>query len=494
MPSWRPIQLRRNHLYDKSNQLLLLVSCIAIITGFCCCFRYLTPVNETLYAGVAWDMWTHKHILVPIINGHTYNQKPPLFFWLIQLGWYFFGVNRWWTILLPSLCSIGSLLFTIQITKALLPKRKNNSIIAAWVLAGMTYWSYYAPRVRLDQLLTLCIMLSLYGLIRALQQKRYGWILFGIGNGLGLLTKGPICFIFTLTPALLATLLLTKLVQHPAHWLRNLGGSLLISLSIAALWAIPIIITHPVYAKSILWQQTASRLLRTHEVQIKSWLYYLLRLPLLIMPWPLWPALWRKINIKSNPYITWLTLSIITIFCILSFGIAQKGSRFLLPLMPLIAILFTLIIDPNQTKTATKQVPLITCLSLSSVLIYYIIGTPLMSPNYNMTTIGNYLQHAQAQHHPILFIGRYDDRFQFPGHLTQPISESKIQDINDIKKLQEDSKKIQQWKNEHPNGLIIQTKPKKSTLDSSEHPLYQQPYRHKQQIQIWPASSSCCIL
>jgi len=40
--------------------------------------------------------------LVPYINGEPYSHKPPLLFWLIQLGWGLFGVTTggraWWAV------------------------------------------------------------------------------------------------------------------------------------------------------------------------------------------------------------------------------------------------------------------------------------------------------------------------------------------------------------------------------------------------------------
>ena len=49
--------------------------------------RTLWPVDETRYASVAWEMWLRGDLLVPHLNGETYSHKPPLLFWLIQLGW-----------------------------------------------------------------------------------------------------------------------------------------------------------------------------------------------------------------------------------------------------------------------------------------------------------------------------------------------------------------------------------------------------------------------
>lgn len=513
-----------------------IVAAMLLITAVSYLVRPLSPVNETLYTGIAWDMWNHHHLLVPLIDGHTYNQKPPLFFWLLELGWMVFGVNNWWPMLLPALCSLGAALLTATIAGKLFPRLATIRLSSALILTSMAYWIYYVPRARLDQLLTLCVVLSLYGLSKSLRQERYGFLLFGLGNGLGLLTKGPICFIFTLTPLILAPFFLKGKLSKQ-QWFIQASGSIIISITIVAMWALPIIIQHPHYAKSILWDQTAERLAHTHHVQIKVWYYYIIRLPLLIMPWLLWPTLWKgiqRVSLKKDPLFNWLCISSLVIFCILSFVIAQKGSRFLIPLMPLLAILIAyyvshanyhcptrfhhgvgiafiilsasiLIFKPIVTHyqlnlpaltyyhgwwglapltigilwlrmTKLNRVNMTALIAISSyciTLLLYGIVQHMHTPNNNMQPIGTLIRHLQNQQHPIAFIGTYDDRFQFPGHIIQSITSL------------ENSQQIKHWIHQHPNGYLIETLNIKDSKPTVDKPLYQQLYRHKQLIRVW---------
>ena len=61
--------------------LWLLLVAVALTT------RPLLPVDETRYLAVAWEMHFGGDSLVPHLNGATYSHKPPLLFWLINLGW-----------------------------------------------------------------------------------------------------------------------------------------------------------------------------------------------------------------------------------------------------------------------------------------------------------------------------------------------------------------------------------------------------------------------
>ena len=55
--------------------------------------RSYLPIDETRYVTVAWNMFLNHDFLVPYLNGETYSHKPPLLFWLMNLGWALFGVN-----------------------------------------------------------------------------------------------------------------------------------------------------------------------------------------------------------------------------------------------------------------------------------------------------------------------------------------------------------------------------------------------------------------
>lgn len=523
----------------------ILFSCIVLasllLTLVSYLLRPLSPVNETLYTGVAWDMFAHHHYLVPLVDGHTYNQKPPLFFWLLDFGWSVFGINNWWPMLLPTLCSLASVFLTASIARQLFPQHKHIYFMTALILLSMAYWFYYMPRARLDQLLTLCVMLSLYGLVKAIRQQPYALLWFGVGNGLALLTKGPICFIFTMVPLITAYFTFKEIQSQKARWFGFIFASFILSLAIVALWALPIIINNPEYAKSILWDQTADRLAHSHDVQIKVWYYYLIRLPLLIMPWICWPALWqgfKNTQLKDNPHFKWLCLSSLSIFVILSLAIAQKGSRFLIPFMPFVAIIFAYVLHQTQKFTQPRLYqaiggvligagillllakPLLThwpqlhaqtyyhglwgllpltvgllwfkyasshqrftitiLIALSScsvTFVLYGIAQHMDSPRENMQPIGLLIHRLQKQHHPIAFMGTYDDRFQFAGHIKQPITSL------------ENKRQLTQWVTRNPHGYVIKTINIKDAKTNGLRPLFQQPYRHKQLVQLWQAST-----
>ena len=61
---------------------LLALLMLALLTGVAFVSRPMTPIDETRYISVAWEMWLRGDFLVPFKNGATYSHKPPLMIWL----------------------------------------------------------------------------------------------------------------------------------------------------------------------------------------------------------------------------------------------------------------------------------------------------------------------------------------------------------------------------------------------------------------------------
>lgn len=98
--------------------------------------RPLLPVDETRYLSVAWEMWQRGDWLVPHLNGQPYHHKPPLLFWLIQLGWHVLGVSEVWGRLVAPLFGLANLGLTVALGRRLWPQRPEVAQAAPWLLLG----------------------------------------------------------------------------------------------------------------------------------------------------------------------------------------------------------------------------------------------------------------------------------------------------------------------------------------------------------------------
>ena len=165
--------------------------------------RPLWPIIETRYVSVAWEMWLRHDFLVPYLNGMPYSHKPPLLFWVIQAGWWLFGVNSWWPRVVPSLFTVGSIIIILRIGRLLWPEHRDMKVFLPFMLFGCLLWNFYMTFVMFDLLVAFSGVLGMYGLLVAIQGKRLpGFFLFGLGIGLGVLSKGPVILVVLLPVAL----------------------------------------------------------------------------------------------------------------------------------------------------------------------------------------------------------------------------------------------------------------------------------------------------
>ena len=158
--------------------LLGLLTLVAIYT------RPLTPIDETRYVSVAWEMWLKNEYFVLFKNGEPYSHKPPLLFWLYNLGWAVTGVNEWWPRLVSPLFSFGSLLLTLSIGRRLWPEDAVAGRNAAWILASSLLWMLFSTSAMFDVMLTFFALLGMRGLLIAAEgamKRGFAWLALAIG-------------------------------------------------------------------------------------------------------------------------------------------------------------------------------------------------------------------------------------------------------------------------------------------------------------------------
>jgi len=349
--------------------LLVMVSALAS--------RPLMPVDETRYLAVAWDMWREGNFLVPHLNGEPYNHKPPLLFWLIHLGWAAFGVNEWWPRLVAPLFGLGSLFLTARLARELWPEASAAAHMAPLVLFGGLFWALFTTLTMFDMILAFCTLLSLIGMVRAWRASGpggdqggewFGFGLMGLGIGLGVLAKGPAILVHILPVALLAPWWGRALPEgedrRSGGWYLGLFGAVALGAAIGLAWAVPAgIAGGEAYREAIFWGQSAGRMVSSFAHR-QPWWWYGAALPVLLLPWVLWPPIWGAAGRLPKALgrdggvrfcIAWLIPALV-IFSTIS----GKQFHYLLPELPAIAlVLARLLFDGVAEKegAARDQIP-----------------------------------------------------------------------------------------------------------------------------------------
>jgi len=491
--------------------LLAALAAVALIT------RPLTPIDETRYVSVAWEMWLKSEYLVLFKNGEPYSHKPPLLFWLYNLGWAVTGVNEWWPRLVSPLFSLGSLLLTLSLARRLWPDREAVGRNAAWILASSLLWMLFSTSGMFDVMLTFFALLGARGLLIAADgrmSRGFAWLAVAIG--LGVLAKGPVVLLHLLAVALLAPWWRPGLA-----WKRWYGGVLLAVLggaAIALAWAIPAAVRGgEEYARMIFWGQTAGRVADSFAHKRPFW-WYLPLLPLLFFPWLLWPGLWRRlVALKGEGLDGGLRLCLawlLPVFIAFSL-ISGKQIHYLVPLFPAFALLAGRLLARSEAgglwlpallagaagavmvhlapdgltgkldlwenlprwpgallvlaaaaavwiggKTQWRMAALATLGAIFFALVQFYVADNLWR-RYDIRPLAREIRKLQDRGVPVANHGDYHAQYQFFGRLEKPVDELKT------------PFEIKPWFEKHPDGVVILYETPKA---GAAAPLFSQPY------------------
>ncbi len=314
---------------------------IAIMAAIGMETRPMTPIDETRYISVAWEMWLRGDYLVPFKNGEPYSHKPPLLMWFYQLGWAVFGVNEWWPRLVSPLFSAAGLILTRYLARRLWPERTGLGGRAALVLASCLLWIFFSTAAMFDVMLACFTLIGMHGILTAANGRmRLGFGLLGVAIGFGVLAKGPVILLHTLPVAVLAPWWRPGL--RWGRWAAGIGAAVLCGAAIALAWAVPAgFAGGDEYRRAIFWGQTADRMVQSFAHKRPLW-WYLPLLPVMFFPWLLWSGVWLGLKRLSAGgldggarfCVAWM-LPVFIAFSLIS----GKQMHYLIPIFPAFALL-----------------------------------------------------------------------------------------------------------------------------------------------------------
>jgi 4-amino-4-deoxy-L-arabinose transferase-like glycosyltransferase len=335
-----------SHPQKQSQQMQLHIGVFWLILVLVSLFsRPLMPIDETRYVTVAWNMFLNHDFLVPYLNGETYSHKPPLLFWLMNLGWAVFGVNDWWPRLVPSIFALGAVLMTQKIAARLWPERSQIGYVASLILLGSGMWAIFTTATMFDMLVAFFTIWGALGLLVVWQgEARKGWTYVALAIAGGLLAKGPTILLQILPLALLAPWWMGNSANKPnlRHWYLMFLIAALVGALILLAWAIPAgIYGGPKYQQEIFWGQTADRMVKSFAHRRPVY-WYLPMLPVMLFPWlfalPVWRALGKAFAAINEQGVRFCLAWFIPVLIAFSF-ISGKQPHYLLPIMPAFALL-----------------------------------------------------------------------------------------------------------------------------------------------------------
>lgn len=306
------------------------------------------PADEPRFAVLARDMFHSGDWLFPRVGGDLYQDKPPLYFWLLTAAYAVTGSVRA-SFLLPSLlASFGILGLVYDLGRRI--SGRHAGLLAALTLACTVQFLTTMRSAQIDATLCFLMTLSLYGLLRhLLWGPAWGWYAVGgFAAGLGVITKG-VGFLPILMPLVYAVMR-KRGWQHLPHFTGGWRWSIapLAMLLGICVWFVPMLIgaatrggEYAAYRDEILFRQTVTRYGKAwhhHE----PWYYFIVQvIPLLWLPFsllffwlfPRWREAWRARDAR-----VWLPLGWVLVMLVFFSASPGKRGIYVNPALPAIAI------------------------------------------------------------------------------------------------------------------------------------------------------------
>jgi 4-amino-4-deoxy-L-arabinose transferase-like glycosyltransferase len=301
--------------------------------------------------------------------------KPPLFPWMIALGFKLFGINEFALSIFHSILAALTVLLTYLIARELFDEK--TAFWSALILLTSAQFFYQGRSPLQDMPLTVFIAASLWAYIKWEKSKNF-WFFYisGAFSALAVMSKGPVGFALPAV-VILSYVLFSRKWKLVFNW--HLVGAILAFLLFTVPWFLAEYrILGPRFLQAM-WSGHFGRFLMPVDLIGKpsaenvirpqfNFYAYFLQLLLLAVPWSgfIYPAWFKYLRDKKMLFILCWSLGVILFF---SLSLNYKISRYILPAFPALAILIAkfwmdFMDDPEKFKRPMKV-----SIWLTSVLI-----------------------------------------------------------------------------------------------------------------------------
>ena len=335
----------KNFFNKRDNLFLILFISFAMIYVMLLGAYPLLEPDETRYVTMARDMFTSGNYLTLYLNGEYFFEKPPLFFWLESLSFWFFKDISEFTARFPvvilSLLPLGLLFFLSEKVK----NQKFAFLNSAILLTTLEY-VLITKIAMLDSVLTSLVSSSVlcyfFTFFVSEENKKYFWYSCYILMGLAVLAKGIPGVVIPAGTILTGTIIFRTYKET----LKNMPAGIVLFLIIALPWHIIMLLKHgSLFFNEYIIKHHLMRFLGAEVIHRNEPVYFYF----VTLLWGLFPWIFsllsslrkpRKFNLE-NGYDKFLVLNITAILVILLF-FSCSGAKlitYILPVYPFFAVL-----------------------------------------------------------------------------------------------------------------------------------------------------------
>ena len=260
---------------------------VLLLAGFCAfLFFYglgqfgLIGADEPRYAQVAREMLERHDWITPILGGHPWLEKPPLYYWQAMLVYAAFGVSDV-TARIPSV--LDSTLLVVAVYLFFRRFRRGVEIDAALITASCAGIIGYARAASMDMALAAAFSVGMLAWWAWHESEKRGYLaLFYVCMALGMLAKGPVApFLAAAVIAFFAGAARDLRLVMRTLWLP---GILLFCL-IALPWYVAVQTRNPQFFLEFILEHNLSRFSTNLYHHREPVWYYLPVTALALVPW-----------------------------------------------------------------------------------------------------------------------------------------------------------------------------------------------------------------
>lgn len=336
----------------KQERYLYFILAIALIALLFNLNSYsVLEASEARYAEISREMFRSGNLLQPTLLNIFHFHKPPVTFWLTDLGFELFGVNAFGArfVLQLSLVLQGILIYLIS---QRLFGAKARSVLAVIIYLSFPLSIISARNLTTDSFLTTSVLAIIYGMTVYYCQRQI-WGIYGAALfiSIGFLTKGPAIFVVPFF--YWCYLILARRVKYKVP-IKHLAISLILSVTLGLSWYVLVAQQLPSLTDYFLGRQLVDRVINAETFdRTKPGWFYLLVFSTTTLPWltiyitnlfrPSYRI--RKNNDALQLSLYWLLLPFI-VFSVTS----SKLMMYLLPIYPGLAIVIaSLVTEMNNS-------------------------------------------------------------------------------------------------------------------------------------------------
>ena len=367
-----------------------------LIAGFCAfLFFYgtgqfgLIGADEPRYAQVAREMLERHDRITPVLGGHAWLEKPPLYYWQAMLAYDVFGVSD---VAARVPAGVDATLLVISVYLFFRRFRRGVELDAALITASCAGIIGYARAASMDMALAASFSIGMLAWWAWRESGKQTYlVLFYVCMALGMLAKGPVA------PFLAAAVIVvfalgareSRLVWRTA-WLP----AILLFCAIALPWYIAVELRNPQFFREFILEHNLARFSSDLYHHRQPFWYYLPITALAFVPWTVFVVaacvasvrIWwaERRSVVAEPDLEW-QFSVFAgcwlLVPVAFFSISQsKLPGYILPAIPAGAVLLAdylrrkLADDVNVSKGLAVLHALVAAMPIvPSVLIAYLI-------------------------------------------------------------------------------------------------------------------------